>query len=902
MTGLGNVLDKLSGHSVGEIIGKVAYRASSLRPVMRAERSLALARASSRTAKAGTAPAVGPSNRHLVITTAGNGNIGDQAMFESVLASTDGDVTAFVPSEDSFQVPAQFQDTVTLVDLGQLVDGQIGAAARARATFARYLQGAESLTVIGADVMDGGYQGREAALRLLCLELGVAAGLDCRIVGFSWSDHPDGYVVERFRGAPGALRMFSRDRVSFDRMTGDGIGGVELAADVVFTHRIDPEATSYSDWAQSQDSLAVINVSGLVLKRLGRQGQADSYLKEMGDTVEALVEQGYSVALLPHVVRDGDNDLEACRTVQERFAEDGRVLFIDRLLSPAEILGVVEHARVAVSARMHLGILTLTTGTPCVLFDTQGKVAGLMQEFGLSDCVLSPEDCTADTLLDMVGQARKVADESDALTLGREHMRELAATNFSGAATETQTADHRGIRELRAFADDPELQTHSGVYPAGAITEQPTLTRRGEYSDPRVADASLEEYASVAALGPLREMEDDLAERLFAGQQGAVHEEDIGWYTDLLTGHVVDEETRLASSSGGLATALLVELLESGEITGVIHMCPSDSDALFTYQISRTVDELRRGSRTRYYPGSLHASLEDVRVEDGRYAVVGIPSFISELRRLEDIEPILKERIRVHIGLVCGHQKSANYAQYLAWQAGISPGRLLDVDFRAKVPDKPANEYSSLFHYVGDDGKPAEKLMGQASLEGTNWGLGMFKSTFSDFSDDAFNETADIVFGDAWLPRFTSDYLGTNIVVVRDGRMGEVLSRMAGRGVVSLSACSEEDVVGSQTSLIRHSRREIGYRLSWFRGKRRAVPDLQRNLPEQPPVEFLRRGIQRQRARIAQASHDAFEEALARDSLRTFTVKVTPLTLGYRVLDRLLRLQKKVRARLASTS
>ncbi|WP_313503830.1 Coenzyme F420 hydrogenase/dehydrogenase, beta subunit C-terminal domain [Corynebacterium variabile] len=887
-------VQKLKDHTPAEIARAVTYRLSSTGPALSAERWVALQ---------GGAPDAGePGDTTLVIATAGNGNIGDQAMFETILAVVDGPVVAFVPSDRAFTMPDEVRDRVTTVVLGDLVNGGTVAAARARKVFSGYLRDASTLIVIGADIMDGGYQRREAALRLDCLELAERAGLDCRIVGFSWSAEPDPYVLRQFRGLPGGIRKFVRDGKSLDRISADGVAGVEGAADVVFSHSIAPEESAFSRWAGERrsagHSVIVVNVSGLVFKRLARQGGGDRYLQDMADTVRRLVAQGHAVALMPHVVRSGDDDLDACRRVAGLVTDspgggagDDRVLLVDRLLSPAEVLALVGASEAVISARMHLGILTLTTSRPCVLFDTQGKVEGLMREFGLSDCVISPDDCSADGILRALDRALEVSQEEGALSAGLDRMRSRSALNFAGAGDVARPS------ALRIFADTAELQTHSGIYPADAVEEAPRLTGTGEYSDPRISDDALEAYARIAACGPLREPEDQIAEDLFAGQDGALEDADIGWYTDLLTGHVADDETRLASSSGGLATALLEELLESGEITGVIHMCPSESGPLFGYRMSRTVAELRRGARTRYYPGSLFDPLEEVRQEEGRYAVVGIPSFISELRRLENEEPVLKERIRVHVGLVCGHQKSANYATYLAWQAGIEPGDLVGVDFRAKVPGKPANDYSTRFRYRSGDGTVAEKLVGQDALEGTNWGLGMFKSNFSDFTDDAFNETADVVFGDAWLPRFTADYMGTNIVIVRDGHLGEVLQRMESRGTISLEDCSATDILGSQTSLLRHTRREIGYRLSWFRRKGLTVPVMNRDLPAPSEVDVLRKGIQRQRSRISRTSHVAFTEALDSGSLRRFTVRMAPLTTRYRVIDRMIRLEKKAKAK-----
>ncbi|HCC95760.1 MAG TPA: coenzyme F420 hydrogenase, partial [Flavobacteriaceae bacterium] len=60
---------------------------------------------------------------------------------------------------------------------------------------------------------------------------------------------------------------------------------------------------------------------------------------------------------------------------------------------------------------------------------------------------------------------------------------------------------------------------------------------------------------------------------------------------------------------------------------------------------------------------------------------------------------VFKERIKYTIGLVCGHQKSANYLFSLAQQAGIEKNMLKTVDFRKKLKTENADEYIIEFVY-----------------------------------------------------------------------------------------------------------------------------------------------------------------------------------------------------------
>ena len=57
--------------------------------------------------------------------------------------------------------------------------------------------------------------------------------------------------------------------------------------------------------------------------------------------------------------------------------------------------------------------------------------------------------------------------------------------------------------------------------------------------------------------------------------------------------------------------------------------------------------------------------LEEIRTSPGRYAVVGIPCFIKAVHLARAADPILRERIVYTLGLVCGHMKSARFAESL---------------------------------------------------------------------------------------------------------------------------------------------------------------------------------------------------------------------------------------------
>jgi coenzyme F420 hydrogenase subunit beta len=287
----------------------------------------------------------------------------------------------------------------------------------------------------------------------------------------------------------------------------------------------------------------------------------------------------------------------------------------------------------------------------------------------------------------------------------------------------------------------------------------------------------------------------------------------VGRWLRIAAGHVVEDDYRARGSSGGLGSWLPAELLRRGMVDEVLHVkAVSDDHPLFDYAWSTTSNEAKAGARSRYYPVEMSRALARVRQKPGRYALVGLPCFIKAARQLSRRDPVLRERLVFHIGLVCGHLKSTRYADYFAWQLSIPPGRLAAIDFRAKVKARHAKNY---YVEVRDRTWPedASRDSHGHNLDGGDWGLGYFKLKACDFCDDVIAETADIAIGDAWLPRYVADHAGTCLLVVRHPTIAEVLNAAHVEGRLVLDYLSPEDAARSQDAGLRHRRGGLAYRL-----------------------------------------------------------------------------------------
>ncbi len=421
----------------------------------------------------------------------------------------------------------------------------------------------------------------------------------------------------------------------------------------------------------------------------------------------------------------------------------------------------------------------------------------------------------------------------------------------------------------------------SGVF--GAVDERVNvaLNRFGQYeatfSQDGREDDILAALADVSAMSRSDVNEDVMAQKLFGEVRGIQHEPLVGYYLQIYAGFVAEGEYRKNASSGGLTSWLLVELLRRGLIDGVIHVAEAEhgrDKVLFQYSISRSEEEIRQGAKSRYYPTDLSEVLRLAKKAGGRYALTGIPSFIAEVRLLSEVDPSFRHAIAYTLGLVCGHQKSTKYAEAMAWEHGIKPGDLVSVDFRKKVPGARADEY--ITEFVGlINGEEVTFTKSARDVFVGSWSQGFFKAKFSDFTDDLFNETADVTLGDAWLPQYSGDSRGTNLVIVRNPDIAEIIADGLSSGALELDVLTSEQAVQSQAGLVRHSYDELPYRLAREdrRGRWRPI----KRVVADEGLPSLRKRIQDIREEISQQSHVHYAKAVELGEWDYFYRQMKPL-------------------------
>lgn len=409
--------------------------------------------------------------------------------------------------------------------------------------------------------------------------------------------------------------------------------------------------------------------------------------------------------------------------------------------------------------------------------------------------------------------------------------------------------------------------------------------------DANVFATTQNDYEKLCPFGSGGPNEDEIGKEYFS--ETCEYNDQVGYYNGVYAGHVTEGDFRNQGSSGGMGTWVLNELLSKGLVDYVVHVKSETAaedlhNIPFKYQVSESLEETQQGGKSRYYPIELSEVLKTVRNKPGRYAVVGLPCFIKSIRLLQAQDPTLAERIQYCVGLVCGHLKSAHYAESLAWQMGIAPADFQAIDFRAKDPAQPANRYSTYAK-----GSVGEKVTPTSELFGLNWGAGAFKYKACDFCDDVFAETADVVLGDAWLPEYVQDSSGTNVVVTRNQDIRDLIESARNEGRLEMDDLGVEKAVQSQDAGLRHRKVAIGYRLYCEQAVGNWIPQKRKGPANKITPRFEMRR-QQLRTELRNLSHQSFLRAKQTGDLQSYLTEMRPL------YERYLRVQPPFLQRLVS--
>jgi len=305
------------------------------------------------------------------------------------------------------------------------------------------------------------------------------------------------------------------------------------------------------------------------------------------------------------------------------------------------------------------------------------------------------------------------------------------------------------------------------------------------------------------------ENEDSLAMSTFGNFDGMKHRLETGYYLNSYVGYSKVNNHRANGASGGMATWILETLLIKDIVDYVVCVTPnSDSKRLFKFAIFNNVESIRSSAKSVYYPVEMSGVIKEIIKNKGRYAFIGQPCFLKGLKLATKKNIKLKKNIVITVGLVCGQMKSKHYTTYLSSLVGVN-GNLKNVNYRGKNPQKLVSNYFYNFTNEKGDQKKIFWNEGVHDIWNNRW----FTPNACNFCDDVFAEVSDVAVMDAWLPKYSNDINGTNLLIVRSPTIRNLLIQGSKSLQIVIENIPIEKIIQSQLGTLNIKRNHLAYRL-----------------------------------------------------------------------------------------
>jgi coenzyme F420 hydrogenase subunit beta len=269
-----------------------------------------------------------------------------------------------------------------------------------------------------------------------------------------------------------------------------------------------------------------------------------------------------------------------------------------------------------------------------------------------------------------------------------------------------------------------------------------------------------------------------------------------GWgpVLDVWEGYATDKEIRFAGSSGGAATAISLYCIERGTMHGVLHVAGrEDIPYLNQAVLSRTREELLRGSGSRYAPASPCEGLQSIEDAPAECVFIGKPCDVAATRKAMSLRPCLRARIGLTIGIFCAGTPSTRGTFEMLRAMGIeNPEDVKSLRYRGN--GWPGN--ATAISRTGRVGEMTyEKSWNTVLTQHMQWRCRI--------CPDHTGEFADIAVGDPWYRPIRSDNPGESLIVVRTERGREILRQAVANGYLYIQPRDPKILPASQPALLK---------------------------------------------------------------------------------------------------
>jgi len=290
-------------------------------------------------------------------------------------------------------------------------------------------------------------------------------------------------------------------------------------------------------------------------------------------------------------------------------------------------------------------------------------------------------------------------------------------------------------------------------------------------------------------------------------------------YVELGFGYAQDPVIRSRGTSGGMVTAILVNLLQSSEIDGAIVATARKLDG--EYSLITNKRDLIKHQKSKYFCIPMDIQMEDIK-QCGNLAFVGLPCHIEAINNACEIYPVLKKRIKYKICLLCASNLKKDFYSFVIGRDRISLNQVKELKFR------PGFWWKLDYFSVGTQDKVKVYSLRKGIVSAVVPGR-LFSRDACLLCPDFTGKGADVSFGDAWHPRYQGNREGYNFYITRTETGKELFKRLKHNNQVICQRGSVEDFCNSSLInplIFKHE--GVRERASFLRSLGRRTP---KNIP-----------------------------------------------------------------------
>ncbi len=272
-------------------------------------------------------------------------------------------------------------------------------------------------------------------------------------------------------------------------------------------------------------------------------------------------------------------------------------------------------------------------------------------------------------------------------------------------------------------------------------------------------------------------------------------------------GHASDEGVRRGGASGGVITAMLLRLLETGRIRGAVCLRVGGTDPWRAEPvIARTREEILACAGSVYSATPTNVILADLAKEEGPLAYVGLPDQVAAIRKLQAMGHPSVRSIAYVFGPYTGTQMGFEAIRSFLRSHGVrTEADVASLRYRA-------GEWPGHLEIALKDGRTlrAEKFH-------YNYLIPFFITRGCLQLPDFTNELTDVSVGDAWSPAYEERRGGYSVVLARSARGKALLEEMRAAGTLALEDVALPAALDMHGHMLDFKKRGSFIRNSWKR-------------------------------------------------------------------------------------